>query len=889
MADGSPTLTWVLDADALPNGIVVVDRAGVIKIVNGIAARLFGYESAELVGQAVERLLPQALDEFFANPQAQWMGISRDLLGIRKDRSEFPVEIRLNPLEMDGATAVLCSIADITERKKAEADLTAYAERLAVATRAAGVGVWECDVSEKVTLWDDQMFRLYGTTPDRSSGSYESWLAGVHPDDRVRADKEVQLALRGEKDLDTEFRVIWSDGSVHHIHAQGVLKREAVGQPTRLIGTNWDVTESKRAEARLLQIAQMKSEFLANMSHEIRTPMNVLIGMSGLLLDTGLTEEQADYAQTIRKGAESLLGIINGVLDFSKLEAGKLEPDPEDFSIDAVAEDTVEFFSQLALHRGLDLTCFVSPEVPPWARGDKGRLRQILTNLIGNALKFTERGEVSLHVDLAAKNEGGSVIRFEVRDTGIGMSPEVQKQLFQAFTQADGSTTRKYGGSGLGLAISKGLAEMMGGSISVSSEIGRGSKFCLELPFEEANTAKPAENDSSSPDLAGIRVLVVDDVELNRRIAQQYLESWGMRPDSAENGLQALGKIRAAVTSKQPYGLVLLDCGMPGFGGIDVARIVAADAKISATPLIMLTSYDDRNEMKAAKSAGVETFLTKPVRKQILRRAIVKTLLNKTPGAAGSGEKTRPAAKAVRFNRGIRLLLVEDNQDNLKLAVRLLEKHGFLCDTACNGLEAVADCAQQSYGVVLMDCQMPLMDGFEATGAVRRQEQNRARRTPIIAMTAHALAEDRERCLAAGMDDYISKPINEGILVETIQRWLIPAKVVSAIREEPSKASSPGERIQVSAKAGLKDLIPRYLANRKGDLAALAEAVKKGDLPKAMSIGHGMKGSGGGYGFPRITEIGQSIERYAAAHDGEGIYRQMCELEDYLSRLDVIY
>jgi CheY-like chemotaxis protein len=277
------------------------------------------------------------------------------------------------------------------------------------------------------------------------------------------------------------------------------------------------------------------------------------------------------------------------------------------------------------------------------------------------------------------------------------------------------------------------------------------------------------------------------------------------------------------------------------------------------------------------------------VRKQILRRAIVKTLLNKTPGAAGSGEKTRPAAKAVRFNRGIRLLLVEDNQDNLKLAVRLLEKHGFLCDTACNGLEAVADCAQQSYGVVLMDCQMPLMDGFEATGAVRRQEQNRARRTPIIAMTAHALAEDRERCLAAGMDDYISKPINEGILVETIQRWLIPAKVVSAIREEPSKASSPGERIQVSAKAGLKDLIPRYLANRKGDLAALAEAVKKGDLPKAMSIGHGMKGSGGGYGFPRITEIGQSIERYAAAHDGEGIYRQMCELEDYLSRLDVIY
>jgi len=852
--------------ESVPNGILIVNRAGAITLANSAAEKLYGYEQGELVGQPVEILIAAPFREttgekhaeYLSHPQRQTLGLTTDHFGVRKDGSEFPVEVTLSPIEVDGDASVLCSVIDLTEGKRAKAQLREYAERLTLATRAGGVGIWEFNVTENVLIWDEQMFRLYGIAPDLSSGAFDAWRAGVHPDDQQRTDDEIQHALRGEGDFDTEFRVVWSDGTIHYIRALAVVERDDGGRPTRMVGTNWDITERKRGEEKLKQVAQMKSEFLANMSHEIRTPMNVIIGMSGLLADTELSGDQADYTQTIRRGAESLLGVINGVLDFSKLEAGRLELDPEDFSIDSVAEDTVEFFAQLARQKGLDLTCFVAANVPAWARGDRSRLRQILTNLIGNALKFTEQGGVSLRVDWAGRSGDKSVIRFAVQDTGIGISQEVQAQLFQAFTQADGSTTRKYGGSGLGLAISKRLAEMMGGGISIESAPGKGSTFLLQLPFGEPLESKPPEPDSL-PDLAGARVLVVDDLESNRNIVGQYLASWQMKVDAAENGLQAMTKVREAVAAGQPYGLVLLDCGMPGMSGIDVARLIAFDPRIKATPLIMLTSYDDRNELKGAKEVGMAAFLTKPVRKQMLRRAIARAL---TPQAVMPlAVKAAPQPRA-----GTRLLLVEDNADNQKLATRLLGKHGYACDIAANGSEALAKLEKQSYPVVLMDCQMPQMDGFEATKAIREREVNSARRTPIIAMTAHALAEDRERCLAAGMDDYISKPINERHLVAAIQRWLPPLPM----------AKIP---------AALEALVPQYLANRRQDLVALAEAVRRGDLAAAGMIGHSMKGSGAGYGFPAISDMGGCIENCAVAKDADGVLRHTAMLGDYLGRV----
>ncbi len=757
----SASQTAQLVIDAVPNGILVVDHSGVITLANTTALKMFGYERQELVGQAVEVLLPESARTvhpsyrpiFFANPHARPMGAGRELFAVRKNGSEFPVEIGLNPIELHGETSVVCSIADITERKRTE---------------------------QKVT-----------------------------------------------------------------------------------------------------QVAQMKSEFLANMSHEIRTPMNVLIGMSGLLLETELTPDQADYAETIRKGAEALLAVVNGVLDFSRLESGELEADPEDFSIDAVAEDAVEFLGEQAARKGLQLTCFVNSDVPAWVRGDRGRLRQILTNLVGNAIKFTENGEVSLRVTLIDQTADQYVARFEVSDTGIGIAPEVQGRLFQAFTQADPTTTRKHGGSGLGLAISRKLAQMMGGSIGVESQLGRGSTFRLELPYGQPLSAPRPE---PVPDLAGVRALVVDDVESNLTIVTQHLEAWAMSPEIARDGMEAISKLREASQNGTPYGLAIIDCGMPGLSGVDIARLMGADPRIASTPLIMLTSYDDRSDLRAARDAGIHWFLTKPVRKQLLRRMIVRALEHQ---AAPSGTPPEPARQRARAvlppatapHVKARLLLVEDNEDNRRLAVRLLEKHGYTADIATDGAEAVRQFAQHRYSAILMDCQMPTMDGFQATGAIRRFEEHTRTRVPIIAMTAHAFVEDREACLAAGMSDYLPKPIIEGHFISTIDKW---------VRMSAAAFNERGP-IRVRAKPGIESLVPAYLTNRYDDLHELIAAIDRADHAAARTIGHGMKGSGAAYGFAPIGEIGRNIERCAARRDSNGIKDQITSLQDYLNRLEVSY
>jgi len=883
--------------ESVPNGILVVNSAGLITLANTPAARLFGYEKSELVGQPVEILLPAALRAahpghrtgFFSNPQSRSMGSGRDLFAVRRDGSEFPVEIGLNPFEIDQEISVLCSIVDITERKLAEAALLRASQTAQLVIESVPNGILVVNPAGTITLANSQAEKLFGYNRADLVGQpveilLPPALRGAHPHERRGFFQKPQARAMGTgKDLFGVRR----DGSEFPVEI-GLNPIEIDGV-TSVLCSIVDVTERKQAETKALLVAQMKSEFLANMSHEIRTPMNVLIGMSGLLLDTELTPDQADYTETIRRGADSLLSIINGVLDFSKLEAGKLEPDPEDFSVDTDAEETVAFFSQQALHKGLDMTCFVAADVPVWVHGDRGRLRQILTNLIGNAIKFTDEGEVSLRVCLAESQDPASVIRFEVRDTGIGIPPEVQGRLFQAFTQADGSTTRKHGGSGLGLAISKRLAEMLGGTIGVESEPCKGSMFSLLLPFGAPHAPKPPETDSG-PEIAGMRVLVVDDVDSNRKIVEEHLRSWQAMPEGANNGLEAIAKIREAAQSGRPYGVVVLDCGMPGLSGIDVARIVSSDNRISSTPLVMLTSYDDRREMKAAKDVGILAFLTKPVRKQILRRAIAIAL---GPGSAVALSPAKPAEVpavkvASRLIDGIVLLLVEDNEDNQKLAVRLLEKHGYVCDIAANGLEAVERLGRRKYPVVLMDCQMPLMDGYQATAAIRKLEAGSSARTRIIAMTAHALPEDREKCLAAGMDDYISKPINESHMVSTIQRWLRSTHDVSA-GEGASMMATPAGSIQVHAKAGLEDLIPDFISNRRRDLVSLAEAAKRGDLPAVRTIGHGMKGSGTSYGFPALTDIGRLMEQCAVGEDAAGIERQIRQLEDYLSRLEVVY
>jgi two-component system, sensor histidine kinase and response regulator len=881
--------------ETVPNGILIVNRKGIITLANSTAAKMFGYQNTELVGRPVETLLPPTLSadhpglrsSYFARPEARSMGAGSDLFAISKMGTQFPVEVGLSPIETDGELSVLCSIVDITERKQANVALLAASRRAQLVIEAVPIGILIVSRAGVITLSNSGVEKMFGYGLGELVGQpLETLVAAEYRE--ASAERHAQFFAHPHAQSigrDGQYYCRHRDGSAIPVQFE-IIPIETDGEVSALCAVV-DITERKMAEEKLHEAGRMKSEFLANMSHEIRTPMNVLIGVSGLLLDTELTADQRDFAQTIQKGAESLLVVVNDVLDFSKLEAGKLEIDPVDFSVDEVAEDTTDFFTQQALRRGLALTCQVSDSVPAWLRGDGGRLRQILTNLIGNAMKFTEKGEVSLQVSLAGQEDGRSILRFQVSDTGIGISREVQKNLFQAFTQADGSTTRRYGGTGLGLAICRRLVALMGGSIGVESHLGQGSRFWFQLPFDPpVLPQEPGVRESNK--VAGKRLLIVDGHASERRLMEQYAASWGMRADTAENGLLALTLLREAAQNGEPYDVAVLDFDMAGMTGIDVARVMQWNQAIAGTALVLVTSYENRNVAHSTHDLPSLICLIKPVRKQPLLKALVRAL---HPEPVGQANKSRRGQTPNPLH-GARLLLVEDNEDNQKLAARLLEKHGYECDFAANGSQALACMEAANYPLVLMDCQMPIMDGFQATAAIREREKGR-RHTPVVALTAHALAGDRERCLSAGMDDYLSKPIKESTLISVVERWLavgqgaqapVAAAPPNTTWEPPYPQTGP---IPVQPPEGLEDLIPGYLSNCQQHLLSLSAAVDRGDLQAAQTIGHGMKGSGAGYGFPAISGIGRSIEQLAGAHDAEGIRRQTALLEDYLARLQI--
>jgi two-component system sensor histidine kinase/response regulator len=643
-------------------------------------------------------------------------------------------------------------------------------ERFQLVSRATDDGLWDWNLETNAVWFNESFGALLGYLPGQLPPSREVWTLGIHPEDyeALMAGLNAFFGSK-EKTWSGEYRFRRANGTYAIVLDRGHVVRDAGGRPLRMVGSFMDISERKHIEQELarardtaLESTRSKSQFLANMSHEIRTPMNGVMGMAGLLLDTELDRDQREFAETIHESGELLLTIINDILDFSKVEAGKLSFEALDFDLREVVEGTIEMLGETARKQGLELIGHIGSEIVTHLRGDPGRLRQILTNLVNNAIKFTPHGEVVLRVS----EHGEKMLRFEVRDTGIGIDSAAQQRLFQPFNQADGSTTRKYGGTGLGLAIARQLVEMMHGEIGVESTPGQGSTFWFTACFDHQETAPQIRG---RDDLAGLRALIVDDNATNRQILELQLGSLRMYCASVPSGADALKMLRWARAQGAPFDLAILDMQMPEMDGRMLAGAIKADPAIAGTRLIMLSSLGKHLDTTDFKAAGIEEYLVKPVRQSRLYECLAKVLGAAETKPASSRLPAGLPADLLVARSGTRVLLAEDNLINQKVAGRQLHRLGYHADCVPDGQAVLTALREVPYDIILMDCQMPELDGYEVTARIREQEGTE-RHTWIIAMTANAMTGDRELCLVAGMDDYVSKPVHIEALAECLER-----------------------------------------------------------------------------------------------------------------------
>ena len=1032
----------------LPDVIYFKDTHGCFtRVSKSLAERFNAASPEECLGKSDATYFPANYADKTAQEEAEVMRTEQAMI----EREEYPhwpngteTVVLSNKLPLrnrQGEIIGTCGIShDVTSIKQAERKAEDLRERLAIATVGAGIGVWDWDIPNNNLIWDEQMYRIFNVLPDQFGGAFEAWEATVHPEDRKRATAEVLGVVRNKTDLDTTFRIVWADQSVHYIKARGVVKRNADGKPVRLIGLNWDITvqeelaaeltdfrktldqtldsvfiidpetlqftyvndgacrqtgysreellqmgpcdlksdltpekwqervapliadeepvlrfesiyetssgkpfpvdvslqylsadghraqyvsvvrdatDRKRAEEELRCYAQevtesrdrieqqavqlrqraeelslarvsadnanrAKSEFLANMSHEIRTPMNGVLGMTRLTLNTELTTQQREYLEMSHRSAETLLDILNDILDFSKIEAGKFTLELVPFQPTEWVENVVKDSSLRANAKQLELTCDIGVNVPQAVVGDPGRLRQVLLNLVSNAIKFTEQGEVAVSVRRIDGNEEYVDLEFAVRDTGMGIRQDRLERIFEAFEQADTSITRTHGGTGLGLTISARLVSLMGGPLKVKSVVGEGSTFSFRARFPVSDQTLPQLRTQSLPEMRGLRVLVVDDNDTNRRILQDMLIHWDMRPTCVDSGFKAVEAMREATREGTPFALVLLDAMMPEMDGFTVAAELRATRDYDGSTIMMLSSGDSQGDIARCLAVGVQKYMTKPVVSSVLFNAIIEAV-DKTNQAANSNTTKTPLPEAVSESSAdstpaigrLRILLAEDNLINQMVTLGVVEAAGHQVIVVNNGQEAVDRLENESFDVILMDVQMPVMDGFQATTAIRTRERGTGQRTPIIALTAHAMKGDQERCQGAGMDDYVSKPIQPEALLQAIEQ-AVP-KIKTETEEEvavpnPETSDTPLDReMLLNRMRGNVKLLIDILELCPGELTKLLKELESGvsqmDAQVIQTAAHTLKGTLGNITATQAHETAIQLEDLARKNE----------------------
>jgi PAS domain S-box-containing protein len=805
------------------------------------------------------------------------------------DRPSYE-ELEQRIIELEGEVAKSSKSCDIQNESE---------DRFRLISETLPVGIFETDAKSECLYTNTSWQEIFGVSLIESLMS--DWREFLHPDDRESVSEQWEQTLRNLKAFSKDCRVITPKGDERWIHLRSSPVFSDTG--TRYTGTVVDITDRKHTEVELKKAKDAaeaasiaKSEFLANMSHEIRTPMNGVIGMTNLLMDTGLDVEQSQFTETIRTSADSLMTVINDILDFSKIEAGKLELEVIDFDLRITLEEVSELMSLKAYEKGLEFASIVHHEVPSLLRGDPGRLRQILINLLGNAIKFTDSGEVTLKAILEEEDAHRVVIHFSVSDTGIGISKKDMDRLFKSFSQVDGSTSRNFGGTGLGLAISKQLTELMEGRIGVDSKEVQGSTFWFTVAIEK----QPEDRETLMilEDIRKKRILFVDDNAINRQVYREQLKSWGCRYGEASSGTQAIDELRSAQEAGDPFEIGIIDMQMPEMDGEELGRSIKQDADLADTILIMVSSMGVRGDVARLKKIGFAAYLTKPIKQSQLYDCLAAT-------AKIWKEKKQPQDATIvtrhsladNKKQGVRILLAEDDATNQKVALHILKKFGYRADAAGNGQEVLQALEKVPYDIVLMDIQMPVMDGYAATRRIRELElkaqqvklnkndsedltdseiqfSTRSGRIPIIAMTAHAMKGDREKCIAAGMDDYTPKPINPEELLEKIEKWTRVEQNASSpeaevqkehVQPETSEETQPLDLENALERAMgdkdfLKMLLGEFVQGLPDQIESLKVAVAGTDTVALAEQAHKLKGAAANLSAYGVSSAAKSLE-----------------------------